>query len=288
MDPAGAGDVTLTVRATTACTVAPGVCTEGGGMLPGGERLTVEGPGSLSVADATAEEGTDDALEFVVTLSRPRVAVTTVQYATSDGQAVKGADYTETTGTLRFGVRETQKIIRVPVLDDDIDDTGETMTLTLSSPNPRRVCADCGRRGDRDDHQQRPAAAGADGALRPHGGRARGRARGRTARGTPRAGLPGSVRGARAAAGHGARLRAQLPQPVRRVGRGECGGHRRPRSDVRRAAWRGRGIARDAGAWRRRWHGHGDRADGRCGRVRRGADEQRRLVPDGPRRRGSC
>ena len=136
VDPAGAGDVTLTVRATTACTVAPGVCTEGGGMLPGGERLTVDGPGALSVADATAEEGTDDALEFVVTLSRPRVAVTTVQYATSDGQAVKGADYTETTGTLRFGVRETQKIIRVPLLDDDIDDTGETMTLTLSSPTP--------------------------------------------------------------------------------------------------------------------------------------------------------
>ena len=136
VDPAGAGDVTLTVRATTACNVAPGVCTEGGGMLPGGERLTVEGPGSLSVADAKAEEGTDDALEFVVTLSRPRFAVTTVQYATSDGQAVKGADYTETTGILRFGVRETQKTIRVPLLDDDIDDSGETMTLTLSSPTP--------------------------------------------------------------------------------------------------------------------------------------------------------
>ena len=136
VDPTGASTITMTVQATTACNVAPGVCTAGGRMLPGGETLTVDGPGSLSVADATAEEGTDDALEFVVTLSRPRFAVTTVQYATSDGQAVKGADYTETTGTLQFGVLETQKIIRVPVLDDDIDDTGETMTLTLSSPNP--------------------------------------------------------------------------------------------------------------------------------------------------------
>ena len=90
----------------------------------------------FSVADATAEEGTDRALAFVVTLSRPHDASTTVQYATSDGQAVQGANYEETTGTLTFAARETQKIIRVPVIDDDLDDTGETLTLTLSSPTP--------------------------------------------------------------------------------------------------------------------------------------------------------
>ena len=266
VDPTGASAVAMTVRATTACTVAPGICTEGGRMLPGGERLTVDGPGALSVADATAEEGTDDALEFVVTLSRPRFAVTTVQYATSDGQAVKGADYTETTGTLRFEVRETQKIIRVPVLDDDLDDTGETLTLTLSSPGPERVCADCGRRGDRDDHQQRPAAARADGPLRPHGGRARGRARGRTAPGAAGAGLPGPGRGPGAAAGDGARTGARRPQSARSLGRRESARRGRPRSDGRRTGRR-RGVSQDAEAWRPRWHGHGDRTEGRPSRV---------------------
>ena len=59
-----------------------------------------------------------------------------MNYATSDGDAVKGADYEETNGTVRFEVRETQKIIRVPIRDDEHDDSGETMTLTLSSPNP--------------------------------------------------------------------------------------------------------------------------------------------------------
>ena len=77
----------VTVNPTTARNVPPGVCTEGGRRLPGGEPLTVDGPASFSVADATAEEGTDENLAFVVTLSRPRYASTTVNYATADVNA---------------------------------------------------------------------------------------------------------------------------------------------------------------------------------------------------------
>ena len=117
------------------------------------------------------------------------------------------------------------------------------------------------------------------------GGGARGRACGGTAPGAAGTRLPGPVRGARAAPGHGARLRPQLPRSVRRPSRDESGGHRHPRSDARRAAWR-RGAVRDAGAWRRRWHGHGDRADGRRGPAGRRADERPGPAPDGPRRRG--
>ena len=75
-------------------------------------------------------------LDFAVTLSRRRSGVTTVQYATSAGTATAGADYTETAGTLTFSADETSKTISVPVLDDEHDDGGETVTLTLSNPTP--------------------------------------------------------------------------------------------------------------------------------------------------------
>ena len=51
-------------------------------------------------------------------------------WATSDGTATAGTDYTATSGTLTFAAGETEQTVSVPVLDDD----GETVTLTLSNP----------------------------------------------------------------------------------------------------------------------------------------------------------
>ena len=89
----------------------------------------------------------------------------------------------------------------------------------------RLVGAGDGRRGDGDDRELGPAAAGAAGAVRAGGGGARGRARGGAASGAAGAGLPGPVRGPGAAAGHGARHGAGLPAAARRVGRRASGGH---------------------------------------------------------------
>ena len=44
----------------------------------------------------------------------------------------RGADYIATSGTLRFGPGETEKIINVPVLDDAHDEGSETMKLFVS------------------------------------------------------------------------------------------------------------------------------------------------------------
>ena len=41
IEPSGFGDVTLTLRATTDCGVAPGVCTSNGRMLGGGLQATI-------------------------------------------------------------------------------------------------------------------------------------------------------------------------------------------------------------------------------------------------------
>ena len=55
-----------------------------------------------------------------------------MDYATADGDAVKGDDYQETTGRLTFEPGDTSQTVSVPIVDDGVEDGGETFTLTLS------------------------------------------------------------------------------------------------------------------------------------------------------------
>ena len=57
-----------------------------------------------------------------------------MNYATANGTATAGLDFTATTGTLSFGVGETSKTIVVPILPDAVDELPETFTVTLSDP----------------------------------------------------------------------------------------------------------------------------------------------------------
>lgn len=56
-----------------------------------------------------------------------------VNYATSDGSATAGADYTPASGTLFFASGETMKTFTVQILDDSLGETPETVNLTLSN-----------------------------------------------------------------------------------------------------------------------------------------------------------
>ena len=89
-------------------------------------------PSKLSVADAEASEEEDATLDFVVTLDPAATATVTVDYATADGTATAGSDYTATSGTLTFQPGDTSKTVSVPITNDSLDDGGETLTLTLS------------------------------------------------------------------------------------------------------------------------------------------------------------
>ena len=93
----------------------------------------------LSVADATAREGTDAAVGFEVSLSRAASGSVTVDYATADGTATAGEDYTAVSGTLAFTAGEQTKTIAVPLLDDVIDEGEETFTLRLSNAQGARI-----------------------------------------------------------------------------------------------------------------------------------------------------
>ena len=59
-----------------------------------------------------------------------------VNYATSDGTATAGSDYTAVSGTLTFAPGELIKFISVPIIDDNLFENGanEHFNLILSSP----------------------------------------------------------------------------------------------------------------------------------------------------------
>ena len=133
VNPSGNGPVTLTVNGTTDCEAEHAVCTADGGMLDGGQQAAIAGPAMLSVADARVDEAEGATLDFVVSLSRSRNEATTVEYATSDGTAHAGQDYTGASGTLTFAANETSLTVSVTVLDDEHDEGEETLTLRLSN-----------------------------------------------------------------------------------------------------------------------------------------------------------
>ena len=106
----------------------------------------------------------------------------TVDYATSDGTAQAGVDYTATSGTLTFDAGDTEKTVEVPVLDDSHDEGDEALTLRLSNasggrladaeatgtientdPLPRALLARFGRATALSDGTGRGASGGAQG-----------------------------------------------------------------------------------------------------------------------------
>ena len=139
IEPLGWNDVTVMLAGGRACGTTGAICTADGKVLANTEVATVPGPLALSVADAQVREGPNALLAFEVTLNRAASETVTVDYATSDGTATAGADYTATSDTLTFQAGETQKTVNVAVLDDVHDDDGETLTLTLSNAVGARI-----------------------------------------------------------------------------------------------------------------------------------------------------
>jgi hypothetical protein len=75
------------------------------------------------------------AINLTVTLSVAPTYTTTVGYATSNGTATAGSDYSASSGTLTFAPGITSQVISVPIIDDDTDEPNETFTVTLNSPS---------------------------------------------------------------------------------------------------------------------------------------------------------
>ena len=174
VEPVSAGAVTIGLPETTDCNASGAICTADERALSHSLSATIAGPVEIAVADARVDEAAGALLAFAVTLSRAASGTVTVDFATADGSAQAGVDYTAARDTLTFQAGESPQTVNVTVLDDLHDEGEETLTAVAVERLGRP--AD-GRRGDRDDRQHGPVAAGAAGAVRPGGGGARGRAR---------------------------------------------------------------------------------------------------------------
>jgi uncharacterized repeat protein (TIGR01451 family) len=78
-----------------------------------------------------------------VALSAQSGKEVTVDYATSDGTATAGSDYTGASGTVTWAIGQTgAKTFAVTILEDALDEGDETVTLTLSSPGNCTIAGD--------------------------------------------------------------------------------------------------------------------------------------------------
>ena len=97
---------------------------------------TVVDTPNLFVRDVTVDEK-DGTANFVVMLGGPTGQASngtvTVKYATADGSATAGADYTAASGTLTFASGETVKTVAVDIKDDSLAEGAERFFLNLSN-----------------------------------------------------------------------------------------------------------------------------------------------------------
>ncbi len=92
-----------------------------------------EGTYEISISDVTVDEAAGTAT-VNVTLSTPANNGVTVDYATSDGTAAAGSDYTAIAPTtLTFANGEDTMPITVTISDDELDEAAETVLVTLSN-----------------------------------------------------------------------------------------------------------------------------------------------------------
>jgi len=96
---------------------------------------------ALSIANVSGPEGNSGAstLVFGVKLSAASRRVVTVHYATADGTATAGSDYTATSGTLKFRSGQKRATIAVRVAGDTDVEQNESFSVTLSSPRNARL-----------------------------------------------------------------------------------------------------------------------------------------------------
>ncbi|MGB0460762.1 MAG: glycosyl hydrolase family 18 protein [Opitutales bacterium] len=114
-----------------------------GGALLGAKKTatgTIENDDAapnFSVRDARVIEGenSNNKLYFKVSLDPAPQEALSVSYATSNGTAKAGSDYTATNGTLNIAIGQTTAFIEVPVSGDTDRESNETLTLTLSNPS---------------------------------------------------------------------------------------------------------------------------------------------------------
>ena len=75
------------------------------------------------------------AVALTVQLAAASGQAITIDYATGNGSATAGSDYTAKNGTITFNPGQTSKTINVPIANDNVGESAETFSFTLSNPH---------------------------------------------------------------------------------------------------------------------------------------------------------
>ncbi len=91
---------------------------------------------SFAIGDVTLTEGNSGTTNAIFTISLSAVSgrTTSVNFATGNGTAIAGSDYTATSGTLTFNPGEISKTISIPIIGDTLQESSETFAVNLSNP----------------------------------------------------------------------------------------------------------------------------------------------------------
>jgi hypothetical protein len=123
-----------------------------------------EGPPSFVVTDATGAEA-GGPLSFSVLLTNANGSSVSVDYATADGSALVGSDYTAKSGTLTFTPGQTSKTVAVTILDDALAEDDETFSLNLSNATGGIAIADAAGLGTIQNDDADPTVSVANAAV---------------------------------------------------------------------------------------------------------------------------
>jgi hypothetical protein len=98
---------------------------------------------SISIANASVVEGNSGIRNAVFTLSLSAASgrPVSVAYATADGSATAGSDYTAASGTANFAAGVTTATVNVSVTGDTVTEGHETFLVNLSAPTSATIAA---------------------------------------------------------------------------------------------------------------------------------------------------
>jgi Ca2+-binding RTX toxin-like protein len=115
--------------------IAPAVSSVTGTILDN-DALAVISVTGASIAEG--DSGTKN-LNFILSLSAPSGQIVTINYATADGTATAGSDYTAISGTASFAAGATGTIVSVPIIGDTNVELDEIFTLNLSNASGANI-----------------------------------------------------------------------------------------------------------------------------------------------------
>ena len=126
-DGAAEGNETIVINLVSPVNATLGTPTQATLTIPANDTIT------LSSAAYSVNEGVAVAT-LTAQLNATSAQTVTVGYATSNGTAQAGSDYTATSGTVTFAPNQLTKVFTIPISDDAVGEANESFTVTLSSP----------------------------------------------------------------------------------------------------------------------------------------------------------